>query len=81
MLTNFTSKTIQHFYCEKCDFKCCKKGDYNRHILTSKHKMLTNVAGENINDNIKFKCVCGKEYNHRQSLSIHKKKCPKNEII
>ena len=41
MLTDFTSKNILFFYCEKCDFKCCKKGDYNRHVLTSKHQNLT----------------------------------------
>ena len=55
MLTNFTSKNINQFYCEKCYFICCKKGDYNRHVLTSKHKMLTNIVKENINNIIKFK--------------------------
>ena len=29
------------FYCEKCDFKCCKKYGWERHLLTSKHKMET----------------------------------------
>ena len=36
-----TSKNIQNFSCEICDFKCCKKGDWNRHITTPKHKNLT----------------------------------------
>ena len=31
------------YYCEICDFKCCKKGDYNRHVLTSKHKKLAKI--------------------------------------
>ena len=39
---NITSKKHPTFVCEKCDFKCCKKGDYNRHIATDKHKILTN---------------------------------------
>ena len=41
MLTDFTSKNTKFFICENCDFKCCKRGDYNRHILTSKHLLLT----------------------------------------
>lgn len=79
MLTNFTSKT--HFYsqCEKCDFKCCKKGDWLRHLTTRKHNntddLLTNV--DTITSKKHHSCLCGKKYLHRQSLSIHKKKCPK----
>ena len=30
------------FECKNCDFKCCKKGDWNRHLSTSKHKILIN---------------------------------------
>ena len=26
------------FYCEKCDFKCCKQSIYNKHLETVKHK-------------------------------------------
>ena len=75
MLTNFTQKNSKYFECKDCDFKCCNKNDYNRHILTRKHKMLTNVDTESVKNSLKFICDCGKEYNHRQSLSIHKKKC------
>lgn len=64
------------FICEKCDYKCCKRRDFERHKSTLKHKnvdiMLTNVdkvAHHNI------QCQCGKLYKHRQSLSVHKKKC------
>ena len=35
---NFTSKTHPKFCCEKCHFNCSKLGDWNRHILTAKHK-------------------------------------------
>jgi hypothetical protein len=37
--------------------------------------MLTNVDNKSVKNSPKFKCECGKEYNHRQSLSVHKKKC------
>ena len=43
MLTNFTQKNSAKFECIICDFKCCNKNDYNRHLLTRKHKLLTNV--------------------------------------
>ena len=75
MLTNFTQKNSKYFECKDCDFKCCNKNDYNRHNLTRKHKMLTNVDMESVKNSLKFICDCGKEYNHRQSLSVHKKKC------
>ena len=40
---NFTSKKHPIICCDCCDFKCCKKGDWTRHILTSKHKIRTNT--------------------------------------
>ena len=75
MLTNFTQKNSSKFECINCDFNCFNKNDYNRHILTRKHKILTNVYKENFENVSKLACECGKEYKHRQSLSIHKKKC------
>jgi len=79
MLTNLMPKNAKEFICEKCDFKCCKISNYNTHILTRKHKLLTNVDKENAKNADKFICICGKEYNHRQSLSVHKKKCFQKE--
>ncbi len=79
MLTFFTSNTPTQFVCEICDFKCCKKGDWNRHIMTAKHKNI-DILVKNIDNTTSKKhhtCSCGKEYQHRQSLSIHKKKCSK----
>ena len=36
-----TSKNEQNeeeeFFCEKCDYKCFKKYNYDRHVLTDKH--------------------------------------------
>jgi hypothetical protein len=75
MLTKIMPKNAEKFVCEKCDFKCSKFSNYSAHVLTRKHKMLTNVDTENAENAEKFACSCGKEYNHRQSLSIHKKKC------
>ena len=43
-----TSKNIQKFYCEICDFSCSKKGDFMRHIKTIKHN--DNQNGNNGNE-------------------------------
>jgi hypothetical protein len=68
------------FECVNCDFKCFKKSNYDTHVLTLKHKTLTNPDTENAGKTPHwFPCHCGKEYKHRQSLSVHKKSCQKKE--
>ena len=74
MLTQNTSNYIQQMYCELCDFRCSKKGDWNRHILTSKHMNAYTILTQNKQIN-KYECECGYSYTHRQSLYTHKKKC------
>ena len=77
----FTSKKHPKFSCPNCHFNCFKKGDWNRHLLTDKHKILTNPK-LNPSNNIKsYICDCGKEYKHMSSLCAHKKKCDKEIII
>jgi hypothetical protein len=89
MLTNTDKNAPENppfFYCKNCNFKCSKKRDYERHVMTRKHlkfgKIITNT---DINTDTKvdkyFECICGKKYNHRQSLFIHKKKCIYEPII
>ena len=75
MLTDFTSKNIHNFVCENCHFKCSKKGDYNRHILTSKHLLLTEKHQNTPNHNCQY---CDKKYKSRVGLWNHKKKCKQN---
>ena len=62
--------------CEKCDFKCSKPCDYNRHIETMKHKRLTETNKKTPNKEHKtFVCNCGNKYNHKSSLAKHKRTC------
>ena len=69
-----TSNYINDFYCEICDFKCCKKGDWNRHILTAKHIKLT-IANE-FNIKNKYECqFCNKTYESRNGIWKHSKIC------
>jgi len=75
MDNEITSITSNNFICKKCDFNCSKKGDFNRHLLTAKHKRITmDNKNTSQNDNI-FKCECSKEYKFSSGLSKHKKKC------
>jgi hypothetical protein len=79
MTPNKTSKNIKFFYCKNCDFKCCKKGDYNRHVLTRKHEIATNGNIYSIKKTSHVCDVCNKEYQDRTGLWRHKKKC--SELI
>jgi len=85
MITKNAEKNAEIFYCEKCDFKCCKLSDWNRHLLRRKH---TDDKNDNKNDNKKtptncaslYVCECGKMYQFQSGLSRHKKtpNCLKN---
>ena len=79
MSDNFTPKTPIKFNCENCLFKCCKQSDWDRHILTRKHKntdnLLTNTDNNTPKNTEIFSCSCGRVYKHRQSLFNHKQKC------
>ena len=71
-------KTIK-YCCEKCDFKCCKKSEWVRHISTEKHKYLTNII-EKTPKTPDYNCViCNKEYKSREGLWYHKKICNTDE--
>ena len=43
MLTDF-SPNIPKFCCEFCDIKTDNKKDFNKHLLTSKHKKNENLT-------------------------------------
>jgi len=69
-------KNAKIFYCECCDFKCSKQSNYNKHLLTRKHKILTNPNKKMPDDNmVLYSCICGKKYKHHSSLCSHKKIC------
>jgi hypothetical protein len=79
MTSKNSPKIAKQFYCEKCDYKCIKKSDYEKHLSTRKHEILTNTS-EMTTKVAEYICQCGKQYKHRQSLNTHKKKCD-NKIV
>lgn len=75
-------KNRKYYECEICNYITSKKFDYNKHLSTDKHRILINTYvntdenGEKVEKVEKFyKCDCGKQYKHSQSLYTHKKKC------
>lgn len=88
MATNLELKSSENFYCECCHYSTSRKSQYERHLITRKHKLATN--GNNLelksseeknekNENIIFNCECGKIYKDRTGLWRHKKKCSLNK--
>ena len=73
MITNLDPENADEYSCEKCAFKCSKKSNYDKHLLTRKHQNNDISLHEKMPK--KFACICGKEYSHRQGLYTHKKTC------
>jgi CHAT domain-containing protein len=80
MANEKTPKNPIYFCCENCQFNTSNKKDYTRHILTAKHKRLTNTNENTLFTQI-YSCNCGKTYNHMSSLCKHKKTCIVENII
>ena len=76
------------YNCDNCDYHTSRLSQYNRHLLTAKHKILTSPNKKVPKSAKAYICNCGKEYKHASSLSGHKQKCtytteeePKNTIV
>jgi hypothetical protein len=72
------------YYCNRCDYKCSKKFNWNRHILTAKHNEVTfgdkneqNEQKRASNHNqSRISCeYCNKTYASRNGLWKHKQLC------
>jgi len=78
---NFSQISASKYYCKYCDYGTCKKCNYDTHVLSAKHKMITNdynMGQNSANIQPTFSqhfCSCGKQYQNRQGLWKHKKKC------
>ena len=78
------AEKCQIYYCDLCDFKCCKYSNFKIHNNTLKHLKNKNDNKMIINDNYLmpkmpknslFSCSCGNTYKYQSGLSRHKKKC------
>jgi hypothetical protein len=81
--TKNEQKRVIKFCCKKCDYKCSRKTNYDRHMATDKHQRIhmypqkdTFIEQNEQNEQtFKYQCVCGKGYVYSQGLSKHKKIC------
>ena len=60
----FYPKKPQKYLCENCDFVSCNKKDYDKHLLTLKHKKRTNGGQKDdvFTPHHIFNCECGNQY-------------------
>jgi hypothetical protein len=77
------------FYCEKCDFKCCKQSIYNTHLETVKHKKsgyirihpekkdtIVSIHTEKISEGGGHICpYCFRSYKYHSGVWRHKSVC------
>ena len=84
MISSKSSKSSKMFTCNNCDYNTCRKSQYDRHLLTLKHEMITNgnkmVTKSSYQVPLVFECNCGKQYTYASGLSRHKKRCPEQNI-
>jgi len=81
MATKKVPFSSENFICELCDYKSSRKSQYDRHLMTAKHKNREKYnqneekSSEILNNVTKYICKCGKSYTFRGSLYNHKKRC------
>tara|TARA_B100001093_G_C26729057_1_gene971352 strand:+ start:132 stop:1016 length:885 start_codon:yes stop_codon:yes gene_type:complete len=90
METFLSQKVAKKFICYYCDYETFKKSDFNKHLLTAKHK---NNENGNILETKKsqksqtlnlhdFSCnYCSKIFSSRSGLYKHKIKCKKTNNL
>ena len=79
MIIQKMPKNAKIFSCEKCNFVCSKLSNFNSHLLTRKHEMITNDNKKCQKKSEKcrtiFSCHCGKIYQYNSGLSRHRTLC------
>ena len=69
-------KNAEKYVCEKCNFICCKKSNFDAHLLTAKHRRITKDNGKSPKNAKAYICNdCGSVYKFSSGLSKHRKKC------
>ena len=73
-------KSSRIFICKYCDFTTSRKSQYDRHLITDKHKNTINETEMKQESAEKFHCFCGLVCKSRTTLWRHKKKCQETII-
>ena len=83
MVTQSCEKVAHKFCCDICDYNTSKKSSYDKHLITSRHLKLTlaNGVGDAFVAKNQYICnICNKNYNSRNGLWKHKKKCISDNV-
>jgi len=72
---NKSPKIPKKFICKICNYNTSNSKDYNKHLLTAKHKNRTFRTENPQKIPYNFHCKCGKEYTARNSLWYHMRTC------
>ena len=72
---NKVPKVPQKYKCIICDYTTSRLSQYNRHIMTPKHKMVLNDINQAPESSKTHICSCGKIYTYYSGLYRHKKTC------
>ena len=76
-----SQKVVFKFVCNNCDYACCNKYDYNKHLITRKHQM--NNTDKETSQEVAYKFLCSEccnRYKYQSGLCKHKKQC-KSDIV
>ena len=72
-VTDGDAKKIPNYECKKCGFICCKKSDWERHLLTLKHKKVTVGDKKTPKKRQSFSCeICDFVCSNSNELDNHK---------
>ena len=74
-MTKKFQKSSNIFSCQVCDYNTSRVSQYDRHLLTRKHKIMTDNDGLVPSSEKFYACDCGNQYRYRQGLFAHKKIC------
>ena len=78
---NKVPKVPQKYSCIICDYSTSRLSQYNRHIMTPKHKMILNDMNQAPEGSKTHICSCGKIYTYYSGLYRHKKTCEYSNTI
>ena len=72
-------KNAEIFHCNKCNFKCSKKSNYDQHLLTRKHNMELN--GNDWKSKNAVCENCEKTFKTASGLWKHQQKCANKQML
>ena len=72
-------KNAEKFLCNKCNFKCSKKSNYEQHLLTRKHNMELN--GNDWKSKNAVCENCEKTFKTASGLWKHQQKCTNKQMV